>query len=684
MSDGSPVSAAARLLTNADAMLATLEQWAYAGWIRWLDVELPRFLHHQSRLTEPASPALLLAAALCSHQNGHGHACLDLQHCLQDPDHALLLPPDDHQEQPDIMPATVLSCLSTQSWIEQIHNTALVASGVGNTPLVLINNAGQQLLYLRRFWEYEQSIRRHIAIRLSTDTPLDDQRLRATLDELFNAPVNAAKARIQSPEDTACNWQKVACAVAVRNRFAIITGGPGTGKTTTVVKLMAALGKMHDPSEQLRIRLAAPTGKAAVRLSESISAQIDQLPFATELPREVTTIHRLLGPLMNSRRFRYNRNNPLPADVVVIDEASMVDIELFAQLLDALPDHCRLVLLGDKDQLASVEAGAVLGNLCQRATQGHYLPATVDWIQTVTGQTIVEAMRDNVGQPLDQAVTMLRFSHRYGAIPGIGALAQAVNQQSEQLQELFDGRYPQLVQLSLGSTQDASFRQLVLDQEHGYGQYLQIVKTPPASDFSDPDLWTDWANRALSAFASFRILAAVRASEFGTLALNQRVEQLLRSAGLQTAQQQGDSSWFSGRPVMLTRNDYNLKLMNGDIGIALLIPGADGQQRLRIAFPGSAQNSVRWVSPARLQAHETAFAMTVHKSQGSEFKHTALVLPAYDSPVLTRELIYTAVTRASGQFTLLQPRSSSAKHSILNHAVRRRVQRTSGSLTVNN
>jgi exodeoxyribonuclease V alpha subunit len=673
---------AAQLLADAEAMLATLEHWAAAGWLRWLDVELARFLYSHSPAEEPASPALLLAAALCSHQNGHGHACLDLDHCLLDPDHALLLPPDGRQSVPDILPATVLACLTPERWVRQLHNSALVGSGAGCSPLVLVNTSHQRLLYLRRYWEYEQCIRSQIELRLTADEPIAEALLRDTLQVLFDrshadTATQAAESAVMS-----CDWQKIACALAVRNRFAIITGGPGTGKTTTVVKLLAALSKMHSAAGQLRIRLAAPTGKAAVRLSESISSQIDNLPFSSELPREVSTIHRLLGPLMHSRRFRHNRSNPLPADVVVIDEASMVDIELFAQLLDALPAHCRLILLGDKDQLASVEAGAVLGNLCQRAADGHYLPATADWIQDISAQTVPEALQDACGVPLDQAITMLRFSHRYGKIPGIGALASAVNQQSEHLEELFDGRYPELMQLTLGSTQDAVFRRLVLDSKHGYGEFLALVNTPPVTDHRQPEVWTEWALRVLTAFGRFRILAAVRASEFGTEALNQRIEQLLRSTGRHAPKQvPGDSTWYSGRPVMLTRNDYNLKLMNGDIGIALMLPGDNGQARLRVAFPSTEPGSVRWVSPARLQAFETAFAMTVHKSQGSEFAHTALVLPAFDSPVLTRELVYTAVTRASGQFTLVQPRQASAQQSVLQNAVRRRVLRTSGSLT---
>ncbi|MEC8859240.1 MAG: exodeoxyribonuclease V subunit alpha [Pseudomonadota bacterium] len=667
-------------LADSKILIRVLDQWAQADWLRWLDVEVVRFLWQQTATSEPASPLLLLAAALCSHQNGHGHACLDLAYCLEDPDQALALPPDRPHGQPDVLPKDLLAGLTLEQWRGHLAHAQLIDAGTGNAPLVLVDDPARPLLYLRRFWRYEQAILHQIEKRLETSAgsngnkAVDPQQLRNILDSLF-------------PDAQDCDWQKIACANALRNRFAIITGGPGTGKTTTVMRLLIALQQSNSSDRPLRIRLAAPTGKAAVRLSESISSQRERISREsddTSLPSEVTTLHRLLGPIPNSRQFRHHAGNPLPADVVVIDEASMVDIELFAQLLDALPDACRLVLLGDKDQLASVEAGAVLGSLCARADAGHYSASTIAWLTSTTGQQLPASVQSSDGQPIDQAITMLRFSYRFGRIPGIGALAGAINRQQDSLLELFDGRYPELQALRLQTSSDNAFRQLILDPDNGYGRLLKILSQQPAITESrqgaEPSIWDCWAQQVLKAFDGFRVLAAVRRSEFGTIALNQRIESILRSTDMDsdvarynTPALSSETLWYRGRAIMLTRNDYNLKLMNGDIGIVLPCPDAEGRLRLRVAFPGKDGEAVRWVSPTRLQSVETAFAMTVHKSQGSEFAHTALVLPGHDVPILTRELIYTAVTRASRQFTLIQ-----TDPDILARAVRRRVTRQDG------
>tara|TARA_R110002072_G_scaffold170552_2_gene324137 strand:- start:56723 stop:58753 length:2031 start_codon:yes stop_codon:yes gene_type:complete len=666
---------AEQAINDSELMLSLLRDWARAGWIRWLDAELADFLYQQTDSQQPAPALLLLAAALTSHQSGHGHVCLDLQYCLQEPDRALALPPDHASHTPDIRPASVLSCITLPQWLNAIRHPLITGSGTGNSPLVL-SVPGQQprpMLYLRRFWQYEQQIREAIQQRLLHPAGLDDNCLQEVLDELFpglTIPVN---------------WQKIACALAARSRFSIITGGPGTGKTTTVVRLLAALNRIN-PADQkpLRIRLAAPTGKAAVRLSESIRSQLDELRYPDNIPTEVSTVHRLLGPVHNSRFFRHNGTNPLPADVVVIDEASMVDVELMAQLMDALPSHARLILLGDKDQLASVEAGAVLGSLCERAEAGNYTPDTANWLKKTTGgQSVPTSMTDASGLPLDQAVTMLRYSHRFGQIPGIGALAQAVNQNADNILALFDGRYAELAHLTLRSTRDQKFEQLILNNEHGYGDYLQLVRELPAQIKAVTDVAVNSATRPdtraildnlakaiLQAFGRFQLLAALRKGEFGVEELNLRIESILRNEP-----QQQSHEWYAGRPVMLTRNDYALKLMNGDIGIALPYPdaGADNS-RLRVAFMDSSHaNGIRWVLPSRLQSIETVYAMTVHKSQGSEFRHTALILPPYDNPILTRELVYTAITRASGQFTLLD-----VDPDLLKTAASRRVFRVSG------
>jgi exodeoxyribonuclease V alpha subunit len=359
------------------------------------------------------------------------------------------------------------------------------------------------------------------------------------------------------------------------------------------------------------------------------------------LPTVVSTLHRLLGVKPGSLHFRHHAQEPLPLDVLVIDEASMVDLEMMAAVLAALPPQARLVLLGDKDQLASVEAGAVLGTLCQRADGGHYTPATRDWVQQVTGQDLGAAMTDPEGRAMDQAIVKLRKSHRFGEGSGIGRLAQAVNAgQGVVARQLLTQGLPDL--------------DLATDLSHlpplcrPLWQTLQQQRPP---SHATPGAYDAWAHQVLKAAAGFQMLCAVRGGPQGVEAVNRRIAQALAAEGLIPHAE----GWFLGRPVMVTRNDYALGLMNGDVGVTLEGPaGPATPPPLRVAFPDG-RGGIRWVPVSRLQSVETVFAMTVHKSQGSEFDHVALVLPTHASPVLTRELVYTAITRARQRFTLALP-----------------------------
>jgi exodeoxyribonuclease V alpha subunit len=551
------------------------------------------------------------------------------------------------------------------------------------------------------------------------DAPAGQAALRAALDLLFPPPRAGAA---EGPD-----WQKIACAVAARSRFAIVTGGPGTGKTTTVVKLLALLQHLalqHGGGRPLRVRMAAPTGKAAARLNASVAQAVQRLPLAAlvaggdaqalraAIPTAVVTLHRLLGARPDTRRLAHDARHPLPLDLLVIDEASMVDLELMARTCAALRPGARLVLLGDKDQLAAVEAGAVLGGLCARADVGHHRPAQADWLLAATGERVPPSFVDPAGQPLDQAVVALRHSHRFDPAGGIGRLAAAVNRgDAEGVRAVLAATPPDLACVRLpgaarreggapaGSTAPpGAWRSLLLDgaceafpgagldrsdrgravlPPVGYRHYLQQMRALQPAAGSAQAALDAWALAVLQAFGAFQLLCALRRGEFGVEALNARTAALLQREGLiPTAE-----GWYAGRPVMVTRNDHALGLMNGDVGIALAVsdpaaaaaPGAAAAaSRLRVAFPASDGGAgVRWVAPSRLQAVETAYAMTVHKSQGSEFAHAALLLPERAGPVLTRELVYTAVTRASHWFTLALPAGA---EEVLDEAVARRVR----------
>ena len=679
------------------AGVAWLDDWVKQGWLRPLDRQFAAFLASQA---PQADPLLLLAAAWTSHQLGRGHVCLDLGQTLADPMRALSLPAaaqltDTEAGTPT--PLSLLQGLTLARWRSALTEATLVGTGPGHTPLVLED----QRLYLRRFWRYEQVVRADIDARLAQPAdaaqPDAEPALRQALQVLFPEARQRADA---------VDWQQVACALAARSHFAIVTGGPGTGKTTTVVRLLALLQHLaleaSGGRQRLRIRLAAPTGKAAARLNASIAGAVQRLPLdglheperlRQAIPVEVTTVHRLLGSRPDTRRLRHDATNPLPLDVLVVDEASMLDLEMMARLVSALPPAARLVLLGDKDQLASVEAGSVLGDLCRRADEGHYTPATRDWVHRLTGATWDARLTDPQGRPLDQAVTQLRVSHRFGADSGIGRLAAAVNAgdvpgvrrllsaglpdlqlidsaQPNHLQALVEGGVR-----SGGAAQSGLFDAPDASVWAGHAQTLRAVRASRPAPDAPAAAYDEWALHALQALGRFQLLAAVREGPQGVEGLNRAVEQLLRGAGLLEGPRGG---WYAGRPVMVTQNDPALGLMNGDVGIALPAPVPERPEVglvLRVAFEGGPDRPVHWVLPSRLRQVQTAFAITVHKSQGSEFDHAALVLPAQASPVLTRELVYTAITRARKAFTLV---SSPAGPQVLEAAIRRRVERVGG------
>ncbi|AZD52636.1 exodeoxyribonuclease V subunit alpha [Pseudomonas chlororaphis] len=666
-------------LVRAADLLLLLDRWVERGWLRALDKAFVGFLHE---LEPQGDPLVLMAAALTSHQLGHGHVCLDLFETLKEPDFALSLPPEgDLQSTAAVLPSQVLATLDGAHWCKALAASRLVALAADQSeqarqrPLVL---SGKRL-YLRRYWAYERRIDNALRQRLAVqeETPAD---LAERLGGLFGA------AKATGPVD----WQKLACALAIRGAFSIITGGPGTGKTTTVVRLLALLqAPAVEAGKPLRIRLAAPTGKAAARLTESISLQVRSLSVddsvREKIPSDVTTVHRLLGNRPGTRHFRHHAGNRLPLDVLVVDEASMIDLEMMANLLDALPVHARLVLLGDKDQLASVEAGAVLGDLCRDAEAGWYSPQTRRWLEAVSGEQLADSglQEDSAGtHPLAQQVVMLRHSRRFGEGSGIGQLARWVNQQqAEEARRLLAARsHADLYGLSLKGEQDRALERLLLeghgDGPQGYRHYLSLLRgqRPPVDTALEDPRWTAWARDVLQAFDQFQLLCAVRKGPWGVEGLNQRITAALFKARLIESDQQ----WYEGRPVLMTRNDYGLGLMNGDIGIALKLPeheGAqDGRRVLRVAFPrNDGQGGVRFVLPSRLNDVETVYAMTVHKSQGSEFAHTALILPEALNPVLTKELIYTGITRAKDWFSLIEPRAG-----VFEEAVRRKVKRLSG------
>ncbi|MEC4748051.1 exodeoxyribonuclease V subunit alpha [Methylomicrobium sp. Wu6] len=660
-------------MTPGHSMLATIDHWIARGWLNHLNRAFVRFLLDQD---SNASEAVLWAGALVSHQLDRGEVYLDLEQLSQQPGLTLAIPGDDAWASESEAAHAELSALKVYSlgqWQAALQQSALVSAGQGSTPLVLDGKR----LYLRRYWQYQQTLDQCIDRRLPPVRDTLPESLQAQLKTLFTG----------SPEKP--DWQKIACVLALRSRFTIITGGPGTGKTTTLTKLLALLIQLSENElsgkRKLNILLAAPTGKASARVSESIGKALDSLAIADDIkqdiPKQASTLHRLLGSRRDSRRFIHDRHNPIVADIVIVDEASMIDLEMMTSLLDALPDNAQLILLGDKDQLASVEAGSVMGDLCQGADNAAYDEAARSWIIQFSGEEIETSGAE--GSAVNQQTVMLRHSHRFDEHSGIGQLARAVNAgDSAQAQAIlkdtasYNDLLPEPADAYLRlrarpepDAADALLKKLVAvnagfnaegkpNPGQGYGYYLDAIRNRPESDAASYDAW---AVRVLASFDAFQVLCALRRGRWGVEEMNRRIEAWLfpkRTPAL----------WYEGRPVMITRNDYNVGLMNGDIGIALHDPAG----KLRVAFPADdplAKTKIRWLSPLRLPEAETAFAITVHKSQGSEFNHVVLALPETKSPVLTRELIYTGITRAKENFTLLESREG-----IFDQAVKARMK----------
>jgi exodeoxyribonuclease V alpha subunit len=525
--------------------------------------------------------ALYLAGGLVCHEAAVGNVCLDLE---------------------DYAAGTIkgtfgadevfYNCPALAEWTQRLRSTTVVGQPGETAPLILEETEHTVSLYLYRYWRYEQSLAHSIQSRLQS-VQIDEALLQNGLERLFPG--------IAEEIDS----QKMAVATALRNKFCVITGGPGTGKTTIVLKFLSLLIEQAW-GRKLRVGLAAPTGKAAARLKSSIINGRQELlrkgliskEIADQMPEEALTLHRLLGTAGNSVYYRHNREAPLDLDCLIVDEASMIDLAMMCKLLEAVPPDARLVLLGDKDQLSSVEAGSVFGDICA----GHRLPDS----------------------PLGRSIVRLWKSYRFEPQKGIGRLSNLIN--AGLGDEVWD-----LVK----SSKDRQVEWFDLPAREKLRQEIRERLLPSCRDyFGAADI-----TEAFARLKNFAILCCLRQGHYGAENINRLIEEILVDEKLIPSRE----SWYHARPVMITRNDYELRLFNGDIGILMTDP-EDG--RAKVFFETTDPKRFRRIIPGRLPAHETAFASTVHKSQGSEFNNILLLLPDRDYEVLTRELFYTGITRA--------------------------------------
>ncbi|HJV67348.1 MAG TPA: exodeoxyribonuclease V subunit alpha, partial [Geomonas sp.] len=456
------------------------------------------------------------AAALLSKGVVAGDVCLDLAHALKEG------------------AADCFGIRTVDGWVKRLRSFSVVGAPGEFKPLIL-DDSGR--LYLHRYWRYEQELSAAVLER-GAPAHFDPELLKRGLERLFPSRTGET------------DWQRVAAIAAVSRRFCVISGGPGTGKTSTVVKVLALLLEQQG-GDSCRVALAAPTGKAAARLKESMMGGVDcSAEVKALIPDDVFTLHRLLGYLKGSCSFRHNRDNPLPYDLVIVDEASMVSLPLMAKLIDALRHDTRLILLGDRDQLASVEAGAVLGDICNSGGAEGFSPEFAALVLGLAGDAI--PIQRSHG-PLGDAVVLLKKSYRFSSSSGIGIVGALVNAGDgpAALAALGNGAYPDIalsrIPSAEGLAEALSGRVLA-----GYQAYLQAA-TP---------------EEAFERFGQFRILCAMRGGPFGVEAINLLVRERLARAGLIDPQER----WYAGAPVMITCNDYNLGLFNGDVGLILPDP----------------------------------------------------------------------------------------------------------------
>ena len=604
-----------------DQVGGVLRPWTEADVVGAFEVQLVRAVVRRAAV-RPAD-SCLLALALAARATRLGHVCLDLRTV-----HDQVVAARDDQGTPGDV-----SLPDPVAWRAELAASAIVSvptdvgegADGGLRPLVLDGFR----LYLQRFWRFEVEVAAQLEQRSDDTAPG-----RSVEDGMVDTALAAVFGGIPLDEDGSVDLQFVAARRALTRPVTVIAGGPGTGKTHTVARILAAaLAEAEAGGTVVRAALAAPTGKAATRMKEAVEAQVAALLDAGQIDTdraaalrdiEPTTIHRLLGRRSRTA-FRHDRDDPLPHDLVVIDETSMVSLPLLSRLLDAVRPEARLVLVGDPFQLASIEAGTVLGDMVGPGGESD-------------GST---------GAPLAGRVTELRRGHRFDSGSEIAALALAIR----------DGDATGVLDRLAGGVGVHWIRPddpagLAALRGRIVAAAMDVVTAAVADD----------GPAALGAAMRVKVLAAVRRGPFGLFEWSDLIDAAAEES-VPTVLRGGRPR--VGTPVMVTHNDPVNRLANGDVGVVVVAP--DGRWVVMAGAPG-----LRRLAPARLGSSEAWWAMTIHKSQGSEFPHAVVSLPTVDSPILTRELLYTAVTRAKDEVSVI------GSEETIRRAVERPVARASG------
>ncbi|WP_234571742.1 exodeoxyribonuclease V subunit alpha [Rhodohalobacter sp. 614A] len=572
------------------------EEGVEAGWIERYEQELIRFLKKEfGEFSDEIRMSLVFLSLFIKA----GHTCLPMDKSPVEWIEILGLDVDGKSHFP-----------TKKIELQILKSSSLVGSEGDMNPLILTDNH----VTFRRYFFYEQTVRQWINRIISNKyiTDIDGISLRF-LHNLF------------TEEAEGVDWQKVAAALSLIKPFLIISGGPGTGKTTTVAQVLALHQRLS--KKRLNIALAAPTGKAAGRMGEALNRELEKLNLSPEelshFPREAKTVHRLLSGTESKGLLPPIEKKLLHHDLIIIDEASMMDLSLMYRLVNHLSDHTKLILLGDKDQLASVEAGAVFADLCQKEKNG-FLPET---IQTLKRLGITNELPEDTESDMSDSIVYLTKSYRFDETSGIGRLADLVksqNQKGEEAASIFN-QYSDLNYQAF-SYQKEDIQLILEDLKTKVQKCSKIKKYDELLSFWKESIWLMVLRRGLT----------------GSERLNRLIEERLAAERIV----QMDAGWYHGRPIMITQNDYNLGIFNGDLGVAMM----DEDESIWVYVESGSET--RRFKPQRLSHYDPAFFLTVHKSQGSEFDQVNLLLPQADTPILTKELIYTAITRARKEFSL--------------------------------
>ena len=585
-------------------MLLLLEQAVKKGLLRPIDVQFAKLLNNKF-----GNPALLLAASYVSFITNNGHVCLPLNDLSEEK----LFDGYHRKLAQEIWKVAG----KPKNWYEHLIGWSAISDGSVTTPLVFSN----QKLYLHRLWDSEGKVVDFFSnYNINNNKYYDILSIRKILKRLFNKKSD--------------NWQKIAIAVSLTRKISIISGGPGTGKTTTIAKLIASIILLN--KNRLRIQLVAPTGKAATHMTESFGKILQSLMISDKefmyFPNKAITLHSLLGMQLDTYRCLYNANNKLHIDVLIIDEASMIDVFMMSKLIVALPDHAHVILIGDRYQLASIESGSVFADICSYSDTKYSIERAKE-LSFITDSFVRGANSSYESFNIQDNISLLKKSYRFSVKSGIRYLASAVNKGNiYQAKKILYAKFNDIKYQAINDIESyISMIDQIIENYYPFIHLLIHSKTE--------------IEKIISVFNNYQCLCALREGPFGVYGLTQNIER--RLIKLNYIVYFENKTWYLGRPIIIMRNDNTLKLFNGDVGITF----QDEKGEPKVFFSLS-DGSIISVYPSRLPLHETSWAITVHKSQGSEFNHVSLVMPNQYLPILTRELIYTAITRARNKLSL--------------------------------